>query len=356
LLDRAGSSPLAGDGLMLRSVPPGTRVTAAWTLLADPSACDEEMRVDAVLHVDGDERPCEAIAVRVRGRDAFAAQPAGLQYHVDACVIDAGSRPAASEARGEPSSVEVPAVAACIQDPRHESTQNEAPWVRSQRAPSSVDEASTFGLRLSDARLDDAARLMRTTGGGLVAHLLAARMLLPDTESSGDPRIASALDGVRCAVSDVFDRLFVKIRIPGFDVASDDLDDVVLRSAMIGLYERLLSESPGDERCDGVTVRMTRERVRELLAAFADAQYGAPAMLRALVALLPTHCECDPALGSALARYALALDDGLARYEGVPLEIFDDALARASDRALDDARTALAAVLADRAALSEAAC
>ena len=107
---------------------------------------------------------------------------------------------------------------------------------------------------------------------------------------------------------------------------------------------------------DGATVRITRERVRELLAALAGAPYGDPAVLRALVALLPTRCERDPLLSAALARYACAFDDVLARYDGVPLELFDDALARASDRALDDARAALAAALRGRAALTEVAC
>jgi hypothetical protein len=197
---------------------------------------------------------------------------------------------------------------------------------------------------------------LETAGGGLVAHIFALRSFFPDEETSGDPRVAAALDGVRCALGDVFDRLFVKLRIPGFDMASDDVDDVVLRSAMICLFERLLDASPGEDRCAGATVRITRGRVHELLAAFADAPHGAPAMLRALVALLPARCESDPWLGIAIARYACALDEVLARYESAPLEIFDDALARASDRALDDARAALAVALRGPAALAELTC
>jgi hypothetical protein len=334
LLDRAGTAPLAGDGLLLRSVCAGTRVTAAWTLLADPLVCDEALIVEAVLDVDGEERECEAIAVRVRGRDAFAAQPAGLPYHVEACVVEVGS----------------PAIA-------FDDSQCETPPVRPpQTSGNGDDDAFTFGLQLDAGRLDAVVRLLGAAGSGLVTHVLALRVFLPDGETSGDPDVASALDGVRCTLRDVLDRLFVKLRIPGFDVASDDVDDVVLRSAMIGLFERLHGAAPGDDRCEGATVRITRERVRELLTAFADAPYGAPAMLRALVALLPTRCEREPSLGTALARYAITLDDVLARYEGVPLELFDDALARASDRALDDARAALAAALRGCGALAELAC
>ncbi|MDP9105314.1 MAG: hypothetical protein M3N49_05205, partial [Candidatus Eremiobacteraeota bacterium] len=187
----------------------------------------------------------------------------------------------------------------------------------------------------------------------------ALRAFFPDVDPSGDPVIGAALDDVRCALRDVFDRLFVKLRIPGFSVATDDVDDVALRRAMTGFFQRLLDAPGRDDRCEDATVatvRITRERAGELLAALADAPYGAPAALRALVALLPTRCESDPLLSAALARYACALDDSMARYEGVPLELFDDALARASDRALGDARAALAVAFRSRTAFAEVSC
>ena len=309
--------------------------------------------------------------MRVRGRDAFAAQPAGLPYHVDACVIDAvvpavvpavASGVCSEVATGVldlPDVPDVPNLRMLIEDAPFEPLSSHPSQMCASR-----DDAFTFGFRLDGARLDEIARLLRAGGRGLVAHVIALRTLLPDSETSGDPGIASALDGVRAAVGDVLDRLFVKLRIPGFDVASDDVDDAAVRHAMIALFERLLAAPPGAGRraddagrsADGATVRITRERVRELLASFAGAPYGAPAVLRALAALLPSQCEADPALGSAFVRYAIALDDALARYEGVPLELFDDALTRAYDRALDDARAALELALGDRTAFAELAC
>ena len=71
---------------------------------------------------------------------------------------------------------------------------------------------------------------------------------------------------------------------------------------------------------------------------------------------MPTRCEDDPLLSAALARYACALDDALASYEGVPLELFDEALARASERALDDARAALLVAMRSRTAFAEVSC
>jgi hypothetical protein len=279
--------------------------------------------------------------VHVRGREPFGAQRAGLPYHVDACVVNVESGAVESTV-----SREVQPLPA----------QHELPTLPNDSESRTCDDVFTFELLLDSRPLDDVARLLETAAGGLVTDVLALRMLLPDGETSGHPGIASALEGVRCALHDVLDRLFVKLRIPGFAVTSDDLDDVVLRSATIGLFERLLDAPPGRDWSRGATGRITRERVRELLAAFADTPYGSPAMLRAFVALLPTRCEAGPALGTALAQYRCALDDVLARYEGVPLELFDDALARASDRSLDAARAALAAALHECSTFAELAC
>jgi hypothetical protein len=313
--------------------------------------------------VDGQQRPCPPVVVRVRGRDAFAPQPAGLRYHVDACVVeptavvaDLAAELAATESVADALACDASAGTATPSDPF---AAFEAPEDTSAMLPSAVlpfalspsDDAFTFGLPLGEERIDEAARLLDgAPGGGLVAHALALRVFFPQFETSGDPAVAAALDGVRGGLRDLFDRLFVKLRIPGFAVASDDLDDVALRGAMIGLFDLLRTARAGDDRGDGATVRIARARASELLAAFAHAPYGAPAVLRALVALMPVRCDGDPLLSAALARYACALGDAVARYDGVPLEIFDDALARASDRALDEARAALAVALRSRCA------
>ena len=99
LLDRGGASPLGGEGLSLRSVPAGTRVSASWTLLANSMACDEALVIEASVDVDDDERPCAAIEVHVRGREAFTAQPSGLRYHVDACIVESATATATAMRR-----------------------------------------------------------------------------------------------------------------------------------------------------------------------------------------------------------------------------------------------------------------
>jgi hypothetical protein len=190
-------------------------------------------------------------------------------------------------------------------------------------------------LRLTGERRSEIERLfVRARSEGLVAHLFVLRFFFPDALGA-DAAVAAALDGVRDALRDVFDRLFVKLRIPGFDVSSDDLEDADLRTALIALFRQLAP---------------ARSDAANILTMLADASYGSPAVLRALVSLLPARCDDDPPLGAALARYASAIGEALARYDGLPLEIFDDALARRGDRALDDARTALIEALRTHAA------
>jgi hypothetical protein len=285
-------SPLDGEGLMLREVPGDTRISAAWSIVPDPSLHGESLLIEAVLECDGARTTLCADPVPVCAREAFAARPAGLPYHIGACALATHS---GAEIAVDPQpSIALP---------------EELGWIE-------------YVLRLDRARLDDLARLLGALrGDGLVAHLFVVRLFFPDAVSNGDSSLGLAFESVGAALRDVFDRLYVKLRIPGFAVSSDDLDDADLRRALAAWFTCL-----GD---DALT-----SGEREALCA---APYGAPVALRALIRLLPTRCD-DAAFSTALSRYAMLLDAVLGRYDGVPLELFDDALARGSDRALDDAR------------------
>jgi hypothetical protein len=96
------------------------------------------------------------------------------------------------------------------------------------------------------------------------------------------------------------------------------------------------------------------------VAPLPDAAYGAPTIFRTLAALLPRSAELhdshDALLGEAVSRYVAAVDDALARFENVPLELFEDALTRGSDRALDEARAEMLEALHARIAPAAAAC
>jgi hypothetical protein len=219
------------------------------------------------------------------------------------------------------------------------------------RAPAAAASAATpppepacgpveFSVRLNGARLDQIARFHHGLGSaGLVGHLFALRLFFPDPSAAHDAGVSAALADVADRLRDVFDRLFVKLRIPGFIVCSDDLEDAELRAAIVALVDRI---DAGLD--DGMP------------PAFAAAPFGAPAVLRALTALLPARCDDDPRLGAAIGRHAALLDDALGRYAGVPLELFDEALAHRSEPALDVARADLVDALRPHLAAVEIAC
>ena len=260
-------------------------------------------------------------SIAIRARESFAARPAGVPYHIESCA----SAPLCEAAMPPVTTAAAPLTTGIVVLEQGEPLEI-APLTDEALFTEPVAPEFEPSMRLSVERLAEISRLFLTVRfEGLVQHLFALRFFFPDRiDADGDS--SAALETVCDALRDVFDRLFVKLRIPGFDVSSDDLEDPRLRRAAIALFERGVFRAHHDLRyADGVR------------AMFEGAAFGAPPVLRALVGLLPTRCDDDPAVGAALARYANALDLALSRYEGLPLELFDDALARRGDAALDAA-------------------
>ncbi|MBV8299003.1 MAG: hypothetical protein JO083_05625 [Candidatus Eremiobacteraeota bacterium] len=347
VLDRHGRSPLEEDGLALHDVPAGTRIVLAMSYLAGAPAEEEIVCIGASLGINGTTRAAEPVQVRVRSGNGFALRPAALAYHVDALTVAPmpAARPATcTDAADEvaASSYDSSAASAATANFLTASIPSESvPTIPAIAEPEPAAPAISFVMSADALRLRDIERLLNGTSEiGLVAHVLVLRALFPDDVEPYDARIADTLDRVRAALHDVFDRLFVKLRIPGFYVAADDLEDRALRSALTTLLETLADR---DWRGDSSLARID------------DAPYGAPCVLRALVALLP-QCLGDARMGGAVAHYGALLDETLARYEGVPLELFEDALTRGCDRGLNDARATLLEALRAHAAPTAATC
>lgn len=312
----AAASPFAGGGLVLHDVPAGTRIAAAWSLLAEHLPEDTEVGVEASVAADGSEPTLYAERIVVFPRDPFAVQPAQLPYHVEGYAIarDAGIAPQPRIDAPAEAQTHAPA------EPAHEAI---------------TAQPAGFGGR----HMDDLARLgAALRGRGLVAHLFALPLFFADEGSCTNVDLAA----LGAALRDVYDRLYVKLRIPHFVVSSEDLEDAESRRALSAWLERAQScASPDRPALDP--------------GRLAWAPYGAPDVLRALVALLPARFE-DDAWTSALSTFAVRLDGVLARYEGAPLELFDDALSNLADRALDEARDDLLVILARYVAPLEAVC
>jgi hypothetical protein len=319
LLDRGGDSPLAGAGLIARAIAPGTTLHLRCAFVADAAVANNVLEL--ALDVDGEVRPAASLPVAVIGCDGFAARPSHLAYHVEACAL---ASPAAPSARPEPE-------------------------------PEPCDPPFVFVVDVNDVRRDLLARALRGAGDGLASHLLALRALFPAGETSGDPAVAAALGVAGEALADVFDRLYVKLRIPGFEAAGEDLEDAPLRAALDALCARLLVAPAGDRLDDGrASVVVPREVVRTAHAALAHEAYGAPEVVRFLLALVPDRME-DALLASALGRWVRAARATLTDAARRGPRGYDEALARGVvDGELDDARAGLLAALRARVACAGA--
>jgi hypothetical protein len=320
LLDGVAGSPLHGSGLVLRAIPAATRVSIGWSVLVERDAVDS---IGVCAELDGDERNYELtpLAVRVRRAGTFATRPAELAYHVDACALP-------------------PAIVQNQPAPPQENEQHRIAERDESESTADNDESQPIATAPAAPRppcWDEVARLLHGARcGGLVVHVLALRALFPE---SGDETPTSAshaeLDEAGHALRDMFDRLFVKLRIPGFVVAADDLEDRRLREAILALTDA----------CDAELGR----------AALANAPLGAPVALRALRAAIPAPSRGAPVDASARA-YLHAIEGMLASYEDLPLAVFDEALARGRDAALDEARAVLLAAIDQHLATRAVAC
>ncbi len=305
LLDAVAGSLLHGPGLTLRAIPAATRVTVGWSVLVGHDAADT-IAIGAELDADGRTYEVTPLAVAVLRAGAFATRPAELPYHVDACAL-------------APPATSTPL-------PNHDDERRERSVERDQ--PNAIQDGTLASP--PSARWDEIARLLQGVRcRGLVVHVLALRALFPEPLDGAAQPPNAALDAAGHAMRDVFDRLFVKLRIPGFVVGVDDLEDEPLRRAVLALADPF-----GD--------------------ALERAPLGAPAVLRLLLAAIPP--QSDAPAGIAASAYLRALDAMLASYEDLPLAVFDEALARGRDDALDDARAALLAAIDGHLAARPIAC
>lgn len=327
LAERADGTPVIA-ALRLGGIDAGTQVTIAWSLVALRVPAAGSSSICATIDADGTTCDVTPVCVAVDDRDLFAVWRTPQRYFVDASPIDDDTIP---DALVHGAQVDAPA--------------NHGAQIV---APSDDGRPEPFVyLTLRDGSHDDARRLLaRSDDDGLLLHLFAVRALFPDVVLGGDDTLRAALDAARTALRDVFDRLFVKIRIPGFPVAADDIEDPPLRHALQMLFDLLgaTRDSPVAAPMQA-TIRIDVARARAAGALLVSAELGAPAALQTMLALVPTDAPDDPALAAALSQYVDAIAAALGPYIDAPAGVFDAALTTGRYPTLDTARHALIAAL-----------
>jgi hypothetical protein len=363
-----GPPLLLGDGLSLYDIPAGTIAEISWSLLPRTPG-DLIVAVD----IEANGAPIDLPDARVRISDAvpFGARPSALPFHIDAATVAdpaaAGvlldppatippatipaatiPAPAPSAAPGETSAM--PAVKDYLSEDMHAERRlierarmaASAPASPGTNAPST---AGTFVLQhtLDDVRLASIRRVLRgSRGPGVVGHLPAFAVLLP-TAIGADPTVNAALGNATDAIRGVYERLFVKLRIPGYDVSPFDLEDNAARRELLAFF-RAASAGTALPPYGSADLRVTLtssalDAARDVLT---DAPLGGSATLAAIAGLLPRGGEGGLA---PLGAYVEQLAVELAEARSLTHDAFTSYVTMHRSAALDAARDAAVAAL-----------
>jgi len=305
VVDGAGGPPLwSADGLHLFDIPAGNEVAIAWSLIADGSG-----DVTLTAAVDADETHLESLGPRVavEAPAPFVRRPDGLPFHLAAATVP--SPPLASNV--------------------------------TLRAPPRI----AFGLRLDVARRATVVRMLRAMRGtGIVAHLPLIAALFPDTIACDNPLLADALALAGECVRSTYERLFVKLRIPGYDVGPYDLEDAAQRSSLVALFDGVVGAATGARppACD-LRIELEPATLSDARDRLGRAPLGGIDAVAAAALLLPRD-GTDPGAG-ALGRYATLLTRELEAARSLAHDAFAAYLTMhvidALDRAREDAIAAL---------------
>lgn len=338
------------DGLALHDIPAGTFVEIGWSLLPRTPG---EVIVAVEVYANGIAVTVEPLTIAVADAPPFGARPSALPFHIDAPTV--GDFSIAAPYAGEapvlpvvppPTAIEALPAAPVPSDP--------GAWTLAP-PESPGDETIAFAARpavtawltLDDARAAAIVRVVRgARGAGMIGHLPSLAALFPNAIASGDAALDATFTGATEAIRGTFERLFVKLRIPGYGITPSDLEDAPLRRELLALIDRVTAWNDAPRAPDGsadVYVRLDGERLRDLRAALDEAPLGDPRALAAIATFLPRFGRGNAA--AAVGAYAGALASAFDAACTVPADRFAEYLTSHVDADLDAARAIAVAVL-----------
>jgi hypothetical protein len=354
VVDGLEGPPLfTGDGLALHDIPAGTFVELGWSLLPRTPG---ELLVAVDVEANGVPAEVAPAVVAIADAPPFGARPSALPFHIDAATVgdfsiaapytgEAGVLPVitgtgtgidALPAAPDPSAPEAYALAA----PPPEG--NETLAFAALGAP-----ALTTSLTLDSARAAAIVRVLKgARGPGLISHVPSLAVLFPSTIVSGDPQLDATFAGAAEAIRGVYERLFVKLRIPGYGVTANDLEDAATRRDLLALLDRIGASTDAQANATirgDIHARIERSRISAVRAALTNAPLGGPHTLAAVAALLPRYGATDAAaaVGAYVGELTAAFEAACAQ----PASAFTGYLTAHAVPELDAARSVTIAVL-----------
>jgi hypothetical protein len=213
----------------------------------------------------------------------------------------------------------------------------------------------TFGLTRSAERDEQLRRVLHgSRSPGILGHLPAIAILFPDAVAVDDAAVEDAFAAAGDAVRSVFQKLFVKLRIPGYDLTVADLEDVAARRKLVAFLDAAITLQPKRPRDpDSTTVvrSLGRERTRSLRAKLGRVPIGSAAALEVIASFLPDDAgaveteRADASPDRALRNYGATFARALAAVDAPDDAAFMRAITTTPASALDAARDELLAAL-----------
>jgi uncharacterized repeat protein (TIGR01451 family) len=334
--DAGALPPFAADGISLNEVDPGVEPTIRWQIVVH-NAQRSGTPIVHVAHVRYDEEHEDEIVsseLVVRSGPVFANAIPGLPFGLDGVL---GPSPAgAPQALTQDRFLELPPATPVTDG-------NGAPYRAQLTTASPNAEAGNRTATLAsftDERVARTLRFLREARfEGLVSHLFALRAFLPD--AIGDAH-CGALEVLRDALREEFDRLFIKLRLPRYTIVARDIETPSLRA----IIDRLLDEAslahgaPPEPPIASIELRgsFSSDELRALYDRMLSSELASAPPWAALARLLPDETAIH-------AEYRARLIERLDAFSGAEAAEFVEALQRQQDAALDGALDAMCASL-----------
>jgi uncharacterized repeat protein (TIGR01451 family) len=322
LLDFAGTSPLlVANGLTLGDVGAGVEVVVRLRAIVN-TPLPADAVIDTVAYVTWDDTPemtVEAEPLRVRSAPALPIVDPMLPFSVLDAAAGA-SRPAYTRAlpAGE-EYMELPPATPVRRNGTRESAQGASSGAlaggeQARLAPApafeeTVETPTSLSLALTGEKLDWMVRYLEEARfEGVVSHLMVIRALFPDTAET--PAATERLREHGAKLSELVDRLFIKLRLGNATLVRDDLETWEYRESFEALLQMLRSERGRDIEMRGGLTLSAWVEPRMLTAAEEDLRHSkivTAAPWHAASMLIATSLERDGELVASFAGYREAL-------------------------------------------------